>query len=72
MDVEVQNPDGVAIDWVSRNIFWTDTGTDRIEVARLDGSSRRVIIADELDEPRAIVVDPVNGWVCGWFSYLEP
>lgn len=61
MSVEVMNPDGVAIDWISRNIFWTDTGTNRIEVARLDGSSRRVIISDELDEPRAIVVDPVNG-----------
>jgi len=61
VSVEVMNPDGVAIDWISRNIFWTDTGTNRIEVARLDGSSRRVIISDELDEPRAIVVDPVNG-----------
>ena len=55
------NPDGLAIDWVSRNIFWTDTGTDRIEVARLNGTSRRVIISDDLDEPRAIVVDPING-----------
>lgn len=62
VNVEVMNPDGVAIDWVSRNIFWTDTGTDRIEVARLDGSSRRVIISDQLDEPRAIAVDPVNGY----------
>ena len=61
VSVEVMNPDGLAIDWVSRNIFWTDTGTDRIEVARLNGTSRRVIISDDLDEPRAIVVDPING-----------
>ena len=57
----MKNPDGVAVDWVSRNLFWTDTGTDRIEVSRLDGSSRRVIISEGLNEPRAIVVDPFNG-----------
>ena len=62
VNIEVLNPDGFVIDWVSRNMFWTDTGTDRIEVARLDGSSRRVIISDRLDEPRAIAVDPMNGY----------
>jgi len=41
---EIYHPDGVAIDWVARNIYWTDTGTDRIEVARLNGKHRRVII----------------------------
>lgn len=61
VSIEVLNPDGIAVDWVSRNIFWTDTGTDRIEVARLDGSSRRVIISDDLEEPRAIALDPMNG-----------
>lgn len=40
---EIYHPDGVAVDWVSRNIYWTDTGTDRIEVARLNGKHRRVI-----------------------------
>lgn len=40
---EIYHPDGVAIDWVARNIYWTDTGTDRIEVARLNGKHRKVI-----------------------------
>jgi low density lipoprotein receptor-related protein 5/6 len=39
---EVEHPDGVAVDWVARNLYWTDTGTDRIEVARLTGASRKV------------------------------
>ena len=29
---EVKHPDGIAVDWVARNLNWTDTGTDRIEV----------------------------------------
>lgn len=41
---EIYHPDGVAVDWVARNIYWTDTGTDRIEVARLNGKHRKVIL----------------------------
>lgn len=40
---EVQHPDGIAVDWISRNLFWTDTGTDRIEVANLRGLYRKVL-----------------------------
>lgn len=40
---EIFHPDGVAIDWAARNLYWTDTGTDRIEVATLNGKHRRVI-----------------------------
>lgn len=61
MNTEVDHPDGIAVDWVARNIYWTDTGTDRIEVARLNGTSRKVLISEALDEPRAITVDPVEG-----------
>lgn len=39
---EVEHPDGIAVDWIARNMYWTDTGTDRIEVARLDGRARKV------------------------------
>jgi len=60
---DVDHPDGIAVDWVAKNLFWTDSGTDRIELARLDGSSRRVLISEDLDEPRSIVLDPINGWI---------
>ena len=36
---------------------------DVIEVCRLNGSSRKIIINSDLDEPRAIVVHPVNGLI---------
>lgn len=51
----------MAVDWIGRNLYWSDTGTDRIEVCHLNGSSRRVLISENLDEPRAIVVDPGEG-----------
>uniref|UniRef100_A0A182YL08 EGF-like domain-containing protein n=1 Tax=Anopheles stephensi TaxID=30069 RepID=A0A182YL08_ANOST len=60
---EIQAPDGLAIDWLARNLYWTDTGTDRIQVCRLDGSFRRVLIYDNLVEPRAIALAPTLGWM---------
>ena len=58
---ELKHPDGIAVDWVARNLYWTDTGTNRIEVSRLNGSARRVLIDENLDEPRAIALDPTKG-----------
>ena len=46
-----------------RNLFWTDTTTDRIEVTKLDGSHRKVIISHGLDEPRDIALDLVFGYM---------
>ena len=60
---EVEQPDGVAVDWIAGNLFWSDTGTDRIEVSKLDGSSRKVLISRGLDEPRDIALDPIHGWM---------
>lgn len=43
------------------NIYWTDQGFDVIEVARLNGSFRYVVISQGLDKPRAITVHPERG-----------
>lgn len=62
----IRHPDGVAIDWIGNNVFWTDSGKDHIGyvgVARLDGSFKRILIWHGLDEPRAIALDPSRGWL---------
>lgn len=56
----LKNPDGLAVDWVAKNLYWCDKGLDTIEVSRLDGRYRKVLIKKELQEPRAIVVDPFD------------
>ena len=57
----VQTPDGLAVDIVGRNLYWTDTGTDKLEVSKLDGSYRKALIASGLDQPRDIILDVNKG-----------
>lgn len=54
---------GLTIDWSGQNIYWTDTTTQRIEVARLDGSSRRTLIWQGLKKPKSIALDPKKGYL---------
>nr|XP_020511241.1 low-density lipoprotein receptor-related protein 6-like [Labrus bergylta] len=55
------SPDGLACDWLGSKLYWTDSETNRIEVAELDGSLRKVLFWQELDQPRAIALDPERG-----------
>ena len=55
------SPDGLACDWLGRKLYWTDAETNRIEVSNLDGSFRKVLYWMDLDQPRAIALDPAHG-----------
>ncbi|XP_013010112.1 nidogen-2 [Cavia porcellus] len=57
----LMSPEGLAIDHFRRTMYWTDSGLDRIERARLDGSERKVLFHTDLVNPRAIAVDPIQG-----------
>ncbi|CAH1165542.1 unnamed protein product [Phyllotreta striolata] len=59
----LQNPDGLAVDWVGRNLYWCDKGLDTIEVSSLDGKYRKVLHSKGLEEPRAIALDPIRGYL---------
>ena len=66
----LQNPDGLAVDWVGRNLFWCDKGSDTIEVSDLNGNYRKILIQNGLSEPRAIAVDPFSGYMF-WSDWGE-
>lgn len=61
--LDLESPEGLAIDHLARLMFWTDSMKDRIEVAKLDGSQRRVLFDTDLVNPRPIVADPSYGYV---------
>lgn len=56
---DIVSPEGVAVDWVSRRLYWTDSTKDTIEVASLDNPKlRTVVVRGDLVNPRGIAVDP--------------
>ncbi|XP_019334781.1 low-density lipoprotein receptor-related protein 8 isoform X4 [Alligator mississippiensis] len=63
IDSQLNSPEGLAIDWVHKNIYWTDSGNKTISVATADGSRRRTLLSSDLSEPRAIAVDPIRGFM---------
>ena len=59
----VHIPEGLAVDIVGRNLYWTDKGSDKLEVSKLDGFYRRALITSGLSEPRDIILDVSKGSV---------
>lgn len=57
----LQSPDSIAVDWIGRNLYWCDKGKSTIEVSKLNGKFRRILIQQQLEEPRVIVLNPIEG-----------
>lgn len=55
--------EGLAVDWIGENLYWVESNLDQIEVARLNGSFRRTLVAGDMESPRAIAVDPRDGYL---------
>ncbi|XP_005988070.1 low-density lipoprotein receptor-related protein 5 isoform X2 [Latimeria chalumnae] len=64
------SPDGLACDWLGKKLYWTDSETNRIEVANLNGTLRKVLFWQDLDQPRAIALDPAHGYMY-WTDWGE-
>uniref|UniRef100_A0A673BX90 Low density lipoprotein receptor-related protein 1Aa n=1 Tax=Sphaeramia orbicularis TaxID=375764 RepID=A0A673BX90_9TELE len=69
----IHTVEGIAVDWMADNLYWTDDGPKKtISVARLEKASqtRKTLIEGKMTHPRAIVVDPLHGWMY-WTDWEE-
>lgn len=56
---DIKEVEGIAIDHVSRRIYWTDSGKRTIEVASLENPAiRTVVVHKNLINLRGIAIDP--------------
>ena len=66
VSVGLEKPAGLAVDWIAGKLYWTDcvgidSKSNRMEVANLDGSNRKVLFWKDLDCLWSIAVDPLSG-----------
>ena len=60
--MSVGRANGLAVDWLSGNIYWTDAKKRVIEVATKDGYYRKRLFHIPVNKPRALVLDPPTGY----------
>lgn len=49
--------EGIAFDWVGRNLYWVDSRLHTLEACDEGGKSRVVVLGRNVSQPRGIVVD---------------
>ena len=53
--------EGLAYDWVAKNIYWLDSRLNTIEVAKANGTHRMVLVNQNISQPRGLTMDPSSG-----------
>lgn len=59
----VYDSNGLAVDPLGKNIYWTDTYANKIEVSRMDGTMRKTLIHQDLDYPTDIILHLEKGYI---------
>ena len=67
----LEMPVSISVDWIAKNIYWSDVTAHRIEVSRLDGRNRKVLLWENIENPQALAVNPHNGYESLILSYLN-
>uniref|UniRef100_A0A915HSG1 Uncharacterized protein n=1 Tax=Romanomermis culicivorax TaxID=13658 RepID=A0A915HSG1_ROMCU len=75
MSLGLSNCEGIALDWTSLNLYWSDESFVAINVLKIANSSiRRSVASGNMTHPRALAVDPFAGllfwsdWIHLWIQ----
>ncbi|XP_061603255.1 low-density lipoprotein receptor-related protein 2 isoform X2 [Phyllopteryx taeniolatus] len=58
----------IAVDWVGKNLYWVDGLVGQIQAVRLSDTRLKsldytVVLAEDLEQPRSLVLLPHKGWM---------
>ena len=53
--------EGLAYDWIAKNIYWLDSRLNTIEVAKANGTHRMILVNQNISQPRGLTLDPSEG-----------
>ena len=56
-----KQPHDLSLDAYSRHVYWTCESSNTINAQRMDGHAVGVVLKDDTDKPRAIVVNAEKG-----------
>ena len=52
--------EGLAYDWVAKNLYWLDSKLNTIEVGNMNGSKRLILVNQNISQPRGLALDPAQ------------
>ena len=50
--------EGLAYDWVAKNIYWLDSRLNTIDAAKSNGTHRMILVNQNISQPRGLTLDP--------------
>ena len=54
-------PNALAVDWIGKNLYWSDTEKRIIEVSKVNGLYPTVLVSKRVKFPRDLSLDPQAG-----------
>ncbi|KAI1884877.1 hypothetical protein AGOR_G00214390 [Albula goreensis] len=63
LNVSVDDPKNLAVDWVNNKLYIVEDSVNRIDMMDLDGQNRITLISENLGNPRGLAIDPTVGFM---------
>ena len=56
--IGIWTAEGLAVDWMGKNVYWVDSLLDQIQVVNFEGTHTATVFKDNMHNLRALAVDP--------------
>lgn len=63
LSTAVHNVQNLAVDWINFKLYVLEAMVERIDMCDFDGANRVTLVAENLQTPHGLVLDPTVGYV---------